>query len=127
MDDVKVCCSLTNHRRLDLLLTLVALTRSFASDSLSIFEMADTSPRDSPTEQDSLFGSSRRTSAQTDGPAVADLTQNVTFNSTEPLLTVFVKEDDREPTEDELKRNRDRFEVELEVSDLFASLLFHRC
>lgn len=86
-------------------------------DSLSIFKMVDTSPRDSPTEEDSLFGSLRRTSAQTDGPAVADVWRNVTFNTTEPLLTVLVKDDDREPTEDELKRNRDRFEVELEVSD----------
>jgi hypothetical protein len=50
------------------------------------------------------------------------MTQNVTSNTTEPLLTVLVKEEDREPTEDELKRNRDRFEVELEVSDPFASL-----
>lgn len=84
--------------------------------------MIDTSPRESPSGQDSLFGSSRRTSAQTDGPATADATPKVTVDVTEPLLTISAKGDDREPTEDELKRNRDRFEVELEVSDLVASL-----
>lgn len=81
-------------------------------------EMADPSPQDSPLEQDSLFGSSRRTSAQADGPPIADIAPKVFADATEPLLAVSAPEDDHEPTEDELKRNRDRFEVELEVSEM---------
>lgn len=86
--------------------------------------MADASPQDSPSAQDSLFGSSRRTSAQTDGPGVANSEPRPVDVVMQPITAVLAKEDDREPTEEELKRNRDRFEVELEVGSLWPLCLY---
>jgi hypothetical protein len=75
--------------------------------------MADPSPQDTPSEQDSLFGSSRRTSTQADVQAPS---QGAADRSGLAESMIVAPEDiDHEPTEKELQRNRDRFEVELEV------------
>ena len=76
-------------------------------------KMADTSAQPSPSEQDSLFGSSRRTSAQGDATITADAPQK----HCEDVGSMIVPSEDmdHEPNEIELQRNRDRFEVELEA------------
>lgn len=74
--------------------------------------MAVSSAQPSPSEQDSLFGSSRRTSAQGDVPVTTHAPHRIDGDE---LLIVPSMDMDHEPREKELQRNRDRFEVELEV------------
>ncbi|GHJ86448.1 hypothetical protein NliqN6_2850 [Naganishia liquefaciens] len=81
--------------------------------------MADTSAQPSPSEQDSLFGFSRRTSAQGDATITADAPQKH-FEDVGSMI-VPSEDMDHEPNEIELQRNTDRFEVELEFIQCLAS------
>ncbi|KAJ9122735.1 hypothetical protein QFC24_004164 [Naganishia onofrii] len=76
---------------------------------------------DSPSDQDSLFGSSRRTSAQGNELNPISGMPVALMDPMKPILPAGSKDADEEPTEEELSRNKDRFEIELEFIQCLAS------
>ncbi|KAJ9113959.1 hypothetical protein QFC19_000155 [Naganishia cerealis] len=81
--------------------------------------MAETDSYESPSEHDSLFGPSRRESTQADGPVAPS--NNMT-GLVQPISSTLVPGNiDHEPTEEEISRNKGKFEVELEFIQCLAS------
>ncbi|KAJ9101731.1 hypothetical protein QFC21_003070 [Naganishia friedmannii] len=76
---------------------------------------------DSPSDQDSLFGSSRRASTQGNEPTLSNVMPSALTDLMRPVVPPLAGDCDKEPTEEELIRNKDRFEVELEFIQCLAS------